>query len=49
MNCNCVKLERVVIFIKYIASVVTLMFPLKILIWHKMMLPALNSLEVLAW
>ena len=42
MILNPVKLERLVVFINYITSVVPLT---KILIWNKMMLPALNLLK----
>ena len=44
-----VKLERAVIFIKYIASTVSLIFPSKSLIWSKVVLPAsdlMNFLEL---
>ena len=44
MILNRVKLERVVVFINYIASVVSLT---KILIWNKMVLPDLKSPELI--
>ena len=43
MTLNCVKLGRVVPFMKYLASVVSLVFLAKTLIWSKIMLPASNS------
>ena len=45
MILNRVKLEHTVIFIKYFASVVPLIFPLKTLIRNKMVLPASNTLK----
>ena len=47
MILNRVKLERAVVFTKYIASVIPIIFSPKILIWNKMVLPALNSFKVL--
>ena len=47
MILNRIKLERTVIFIKYIAVVVPLVFPPKILIWNTMVLPAVDFLKVL--
>ena len=47
MILNRIKLERTVIFIKYIAIVFPLVFPPKILIWNTIMLPALNLLKIL--
>ena len=51
VNCltilNRIKLERTVIFIKYIAIVILLVFPPKILIWNTVVLPAPNLLKVL--
>ena len=41
------KLEHIVIFVNYTASIVLLIFPAKTLIWNKMVLPASNSLHVL--
>ena len=45
MTLNRVKLGRAVTFMKYLASVVTLIFLSKTLIWNKMMFPASNSLN----
>ena len=45
MTLNRVKLGRAVTFMKYIASVVTLIFLLKTLIWNKIMFPPSNSLN----
>ena len=45
MILNRVKLEHGVIFIKYLASVVLLIFPWKALIQNKMVLPASNTLK----
>ena len=47
MTINRVKLERAVIFIKYTASVVPLIFPPKTLILKKIVLATSNSLKVL--
>ena len=47
MILNRVKLERAVIFIQYIASVVPLIFPPKTLVWNKLVLPVSNSLNPL--
>ena len=44
---NRLKRERTVIFIKYIATVIFLVFPPKTLISSKIMLPASNLLKVL--
>ena len=41
------KLEHIVIFVNYTASIVLLIFPAKTLIWNNMVLPASNSLHVL--
>ena len=49
MTLNRVKLGRVVTFIKYIkylSSVVSLIFLTLTLIWNKITLPALNSLNL---
>ena len=46
MTLNCVKLGRAVAFIKYLASVVSLVFLPKTLIWNKMTFPASNSLNL---
>ena len=45
MTLNRVKLGRAVTFMKYLASVVTLIFLPKTLIWNKIMFPASNSLS----
>ena len=45
MTLNCVKLERAVTFMKYLAAVVTLIFIKKTLIWNKIMIPASSSLN----
>ena len=47
MTLNRVKLERAVSFIKYNASLVSLLFQSKTLIWNKMVLPTSNLLKVL--
>ena len=46
MTINSVKLGRVVIFMKYLASVVSLMFPSKTFIWNKITFPASNLLNL---
>ena len=46
MTLNRVKLGRAVTFIKYLASVVSLIFLLEILIWNKTMFPASNLLNL---
>ena len=45
MNLNCVELGRGVTFMKYIASVVSLIFLPKNLILNKITFPASNSLN----
>ena len=45
MILNRVKLGRAVTFMKYLASVVFLIFLPKTLIWNKITLPASNSLN----
>ena len=45
MTLNRVKIGRTVTFMKYLDSVVTLIFLLKTLIWNKIMFPASNSLN----
>ena len=45
MTLNRVKLGRAVTFMKYLASVVTLIFLSKTLIWNKIMFPASNLLN----
>ena len=45
MTLNCVKLGRAVTFMKNLASVLSLIFLAKTLIWNKFTLPALNSLN----
>ena len=42
-----VKLDRAVVFTKYIASVVSLVFLQKTLIWNKIVLPVSNSMKVI--
>ena len=42
---NSLKRERAVVFIKYGASVISLIFPNFFLFWNKMVLPASNSLN----
>ena len=42
---NRVKLERAVTFMKYLASLATLIFLPKTLIWNKITFPASNSLN----
>ena len=46
MTLNRVKLGRTVIFIKYLASVVSLIFLALNLIWNKITFPAQNSLNL---
>ena len=48
MTLNCLKLERAVTFMKYLASVVSLIFLSKTLIWNKVMFPPSNLLNF-AW
>ena len=45
MTLNGVKLWRAVIFMKYFASVVSLIFVPKTLIWNKITFPVSNSLN----
>ena len=45
MTPNRVKLGRAVTFIKYLASVVSLIFLAKTLIWHKITFPESNLLN----
>ena len=45
MTLNCVKLGRAVTFMKYLASVVSLTFLPKTLIWNKITFLASNSLN----
>ena len=45
MTLNCVKLGRAVTFMKYLASIVSLIFLAKTLIWNKIMFPASNLLN----
>ena len=42
MTPNCVKLGRAVTFMKYLASLVSLIFVAKTLIWDKITFPASN-------
>ena len=46
MTINRVKQGRAVFFMKYLASVVSLIFLPKTLIWNKIMLPASNKLNL---
>ena len=46
MTLNCVKLGRAVTFMKYLASIVFLIFLAKALIWNKMTFPVSNSLNL---
>ena len=46
MTLNRVKLGRAVTVMKYIASVVSLIFLSKTLIWNKITFPVLNSLNL---
>ena len=46
MTLNCVKLGRAVAFMKYLASVVSLIFQVKTLIWNKITFPVSNSLNL---
>ena len=45
MTLNCVKLGHVVAFMKYLASIASLIFLMKSLIWNKITFPASNSLN----
>ena len=44
MTLNCVKLGRAVTFMKYLASVVSLIFLAKTLIWNRFTFPASDLL-----
>ena len=46
MTLNGVNLGRAVTFMKYFASVVSLIFLMKILIWNKIAFPASNLLNI---
>ena len=46
MTLNCVKLRREVIFMKYLGSVVSLIFLPKTLIWNKITFPASSSVNL---
>ena len=46
MTLNCVKLGRAVTFVKYLASVVSLIFLPKTLIWNKITFRLSNSLNL---
>ena len=46
MTLNCVKLGRAVTFVKYLASVVSLIFLPKALIWNKITFRLSNSLNL---
>ena len=45
MTLNCVKLGRAVTFMKHLASVVSLIFLAKTLIWNKITFPSSNLLN----
>ena len=45
MTLNCIELGRAVTFMKYLASVVYLIFLAKTLIWNKITFPASNLLN----
>ena len=45
MILNCVNLERAVTFLKYLASVVSLIFLAKTLIWNEITFPTSNLLN----
>ena len=46
MTPNCLKLGRAVTFMKYLASVVSLIFLAKTLIWNKINFPTLNLMNL---
>ena len=46
MTPNCLKLGRAVTFMKYLASVVSLIFIAKTLIWSKVNFPILNLMNL---
>ena len=46
MTLNCVKQAGAVAFMKYLPSVVSLIFLAKTLIWNKIMFPPSNSLNL---
>ena len=46
MTFNCEKLGRAVTFLKHLASVVSLIFLTKTLIWNKIMFPVTNLLNL---
>ena len=46
MTLDHVKLGHAVTFIKYLASIVSLIFPVKTFIWNKITLPASNSVNL---
>ena len=46
MTLNCEKLGRAVPFMKYLASVVSLIFLVKTLVWNKIRFPPSNSLNL---
>ena len=46
MTLKCVKLGRAATFMKYLASVVSLIFLAKTLIWNKVTFPASNLLNL---
>ena len=46
MTLNCIKLGRGVDFMKWLASVVSLIFLVETLIWNKITFPASNSLNL---
>ena len=46
MTLNCVKLGQAITFTKYVASIVSLIFLVKTLIWIKITFPASNLLNL---
>ena len=46
MTLNCLKLGRAVIFMKYVASVISLIYLAKTLIWNKITFTAPNLLNL---
>ena len=46
MIVNRLKLWRAITFMKYLASVVSLIFPAKTLIWNKINFPTLNLMNL---
>ena len=48
MNLSLVKLGHAITFLKYLASVVSLIFLAKTLVWNKTTFPSSNSLNIAA-